>query len=222
MLRVYSVLYIERLWNNKLIPEIESRQLQSSSYSPLESCLVDNSVPGSSKTIKTIEIQKPNSVTDESANLQDEISQEVFSVDKEEGNYKSEPIETVDIIIESNSGDKTVNPSDSNKEEKSEVISLAIETDTTESQKIEEEEEALTAMNHATSLSSSSSTGPPLTPSSMHSIEDNQESSNSNNKPRTTSLIRRETSKFNERRRSLTKKLKRALTVKMTNKRNSV
>lgn len=75
----------------------------------------------------------------------------------------------------------------------------------------------------AASLSSaSSSLVPPATPDSVHSMKNEKSSSTS---PRTTSLIRRETTKLNDRRRSLTKKLKKALSVKTsgaTNKRNSV
>lgn len=74
------------------------------------------------------------------------------------------------------------------------------------------------ADHHPTSISSSSSILPPLTPSSVHSIGAND----AFEKPRTTSLIRRETQKINDRRKSLTKKIKRVLTVKSENKRNSV
>ncbi len=74
------------------------------------------------------------------------------------------------------------------------------------------------ADHHPTSISSSSSIVPPLTPSSVHSIGGND----AFEKPRTTSLIRRETQKINDRRKSLTKKIKRVLTVKSENKRNSV
>lgn len=74
----------------------------------------------------------------------------------------------------------------------------------------------------ATSLSSnSSSLVPPATPDSIHSLKNEKTSGTS---PRTTSLIRRETTKLNDRRRSLTKKLKKALSVKTSGatKRNSV
>lgn len=74
----------------------------------------------------------------------------------------------------------------------------------------------------ATSLSSnSSSLVPPATPDSIHSLKHEKSSGTS---PRTTSLIRRETTKLNDRRRSLTKKLKKALSVKTSGatKRNSV
>ena len=73
--------------------------------------------------------------------------------------------------------------------------------------------------DHPTSISSSSSILPPLTPSSVYSAGVANDASE---KPKTTSLIRRDTQKMNDRRKSLTKKFKRALTVKSENKRKSV
>jgi hypothetical protein len=105
------------------------------------------------------------------------------------------------------------------------VNSLAIDTKRTQTEEEEEEEEdfsATAAVDHPTSLSSSSSIVPPLTPSSIHSVHNHSDFTDYQKRPRTTSLIRRETTKFNDRRKSLTKKLKRALTVKTENKRNSV
>lgn len=107
------------------------------------------------------------------------------------------------------------------------VNSLAIDTKQIHPQDQTEEEEfsaSAAAADHPTSLSSSSSIVPPLTPSSIHSVHNHSDFADQNyqKRPRTTSLIRRETNKFNDRRKSLTKKLKRALTVKTENKRNSV
>ena len=73
--------------------------------------------------------------------------------------------------------------------------------------------------DHLTSISSSSSILPPLTPSSVYSAGI---INNASEKPKSTSLIRRETQKINDRRKSLTKKIKRVLTVKSENKRKSV
>lgn len=71
----------------------------------------------------------------------------------------------------------------------------------------------------ATSLSSGSSIVPPSTPGSITHSTNNEKYAT----PKTTSLLRRETNKFNDRRKSLTKKLKKALAVKSSgpSKRNN-
>lgn len=104
------------------------------------------------------------------------------------------------------------------------VSRLAIDTKQNHSQDQTEEFTASTATDHPTSISSSSSIVPPLTPSSVHSVHNNSDITEQTpqKRPRNTSLIRRETHKFNDRRKSLTLKLKRALTVKAENKRDSV
>ncbi|KAI8390343.1 hypothetical protein BD560DRAFT_485898 [Blakeslea trispora] len=91
--------------------------------------------------------------------------------------------------------------------------------------------------DHSTSVSTTSSILSPLTPTSVQSsgfhspsqvLEDIEFEKKVQALPppqprkRTTSLFKRETDKINDKRKSLTKKLKRALTVKAENKRYSV
>jgi hypothetical protein len=102
------------------------------------------------------------------------------------------------------------------EEQDEEVVkSLGIEN---ESSIIEEEEEH---NQIATSVSSASSIVPPSTPPSISTFNMNEKLSSQPPSPRATSLLRRETTKLNDRRKSLTKKFKRVL-VRNNSKRLSV
>ena len=92
------------------------------------------------------------------------------------------------------------------------------EVNITDSPLLEDGEEPTSAAIVATSFSSTiSSILPPATPTSIHSNSNNDKS------PTRQSLLRRETTKLNQKRKSLTKKLKQAIKNNgTTNKRNSV
>ncbi|KAI8061509.1 uncharacterized protein B0P05DRAFT_574633 [Gilbertella persicaria] len=171
--------------------------------------------------------------------------QEVEPIEKAASIKEAESLHEIESIKEVES----VKEVESIKEEEEEkvVSSLAIDTkqhyqiNTILESPIEEEDlfSASAAADHSTSISSSSSILSPLTPSSVHSsgflspalvLQEEEEAFEKKvqalpppqPRKRTTSLFRRETDKLNDRRKSLTKKLKRALTVKSENKRYSV
>lgn len=247
MLRVYSILYIEKLWNPspttttilRQVPSTPSSvHITSTSLVEQEEAIVDEEqeevlhVSPSRQITEQPEEEVEVEHEEEPAGNDNEfgvVSMEVIS-EEEEPLQTQEP-EQEQVREVDGEGSKLDNRRDSKVSvdvsqaiaDEDVVKSLTIDTQRKKPEshiEIEELFEEPAAI--ATSLSSnSSSLVPPATPDSIHSLKNEKTSGTS---PRTTSLIRRETTKLNDRRRSLTKKLKKALSVKTSGatKRNSV
>lgn len=248
MLRVYSILYIEKLWNpspttTTLLRQVPSTpssvHITSTSLVEQEEAIVDEEqeevlhVSPSRQITEQPEEEVEVEHEEEPAGNDNEfgvVSMEVISEEEEEPLQTQEP-EQEQVREVDGEGSKLDNRRDSKVSvdvsqaiaDEDVVKSLTIDTQRKKPEshiEIEELFEEPAAI--ATSLSSnSSSLVPPATPDSIHSLKNEKTSGTS---PRTTSLIRRETTKLNDRRRSLTKKLKKALSVKTSGatKRNSV
>ncbi|GAN03287.1 hypothetical protein MAM1_0037d02739 [Mucor ambiguus] len=246
MLRVYSVLYIERLWNDDPTVSHQKHLIQSSNSSTHSQIVVTDAY-----TTRDIQANESAAVA-HVPNDHDEQEQEDYQESPEEAPFEAAPtfiqipestLEQDTEMIDSKIDSETSVDSAVPQQPQEHIInSLAIDTNNLQDYsssssaavdaqaKAQAEAMSITttmpvaavversADQHPTSISSSSSILPPLTPSSIHSIGGND----AFEKPRTTSLIRRETQKINDRRKSLTKKIKRVLTVKSENKRNSV
>ncbi|KAI9248139.1 hypothetical protein EDC94DRAFT_625235 [Helicostylum pulchrum] len=230
MLRVYSIIYIEKLWNTNPSPIL--KDVASSHHSSTSSLQVAEC----SREIVQLEQEEE----------EEEEEEEEQDIRSQFATYIMETATTETTSILNSSSDVDDEEEESRKDSKLSVQALPEQNEQTvkdlgikieeeqvkkeyvESPKeyqsstfkseleLEDEEEAAVA----TSLSSTSSIVPPSTPPSIITSTNYEKYSS----PRTTSLLRRETTKLNDRRKSLTQKLKRALTVKSsaTNKRNSL
>ncbi|KAK4517654.1 alpha-1,4-glucan branching enzyme [Mucor velutinosus] len=251
MLRVYSVLYIERLWNDEPAVSHQKHLIRSSNSSTHSQIIVtdayttrgiqaDDGAATAHEQNDDEDEQGDNQESPEEAPLQAAPTlvqiPEATPADAEMVDGKLDSETSVDSAVPQQPQEHIINslaidtnnlqdyPSsssssstaaaaaaDAQAKAQAEVMSITTTIPVTAV--------AERSADHApTSISSSSSILPPLTPSSVHSIGGND----AFEKPRTTSLIRRETQKINDRRKSLTKKIKRVLTVKSENKRNSV
>ncbi|KAL9538891.1 hypothetical protein MBANPS3_010606 [Mucor bainieri] len=250
MLRVYSVLYIERLWNDDPAVSHQKHFIQSSNSSTHSQIIVtdthttrDIQANEEAAAVAVAHVQNDDDSEQEEAAYQEspeeaplqaaptfiQIPESTPEEDTEMVDSKIDNETSVDSAVPQQPQEHIINSlaiDTNNFQDYSSSTSVAVDAQA----KAQAEAMSITttmpvaavversADHHPTSISSSSSILPPLTPSSVHSIGGND----AFEKPRTTSLIRRETQKINDRRKSLTKKIKRALTVKSENKRNSV
>ncbi|EPB92679.1 hypothetical protein HMPREF1544_00408 [Mucor circinelloides 1006PhL] len=240
MLRVYSVLYIERLWSDDPTVSSQKNLIQSSNSSTHSQIIVTDAY--ATRDIQADDIADVASVQNSDEEQEDHQESPEEAPSQDSPTFVQVPetaLEETEMLDSKVDSETSVDSTVPQQPQEHIVNSLAIDTNNLQNHssssaavdaQAEAQAEAMSitttpvavaersADHHPTSISSSSSILPPLTPSSVHSIGAND----AFEKPRTTSLIRRETQKINDRRKSLTKKLKRVLTVKSENKRNSV
>ncbi|KAI8642792.1 hypothetical protein BD408DRAFT_482501 [Parasitella parasitica] len=246
MLRVYSVLYIERLWNGDAAVSQNKHLIHSSNSSTHSQIIVTDAY--ASREIEADGQEQEEGVfqeTPEEALLQEQepladsgagSDAAAAASQLAKNDITEEEAEIMDGKIDSES--MLVDSAVSQRQEEYIIGSLTIDTNNLQGFSAAQAKAQAEAMSTTeeltttpaavteksadlpTSISSSSSILPPLTPSSIHSI--GVSATEAPEKPRTTSLIRRETQKLNDRRKSFTKKMKRVLTVKSDSKRNSV
>ncbi|KAI7892295.1 uncharacterized protein EV154DRAFT_601816 [Mucor mucedo] len=261
MLRVYSILYIEKLWTVGASPALKGVESSHSSIMEVEIPVPVEELSVEQMSVEQMSVEEisifENEIIESPVHLdgvpeeeeeeedrqdeEDEEEEEEAKKDKEEienkfGGYTLESMETEQVT----SSNEEEQVQDTRRHSKVTFEEPTHDEHIVRSLDIKPEDEHHAAIFESTiseeydvsshdeeevadaSLSSnSSSIVPPHTPIST------QTSANSTDKPtspRTTSLLRRETTKLNSRRKSLTNKLKRVLTVKSgaTNKRNSV
>ncbi|CEP10160.1 hypothetical protein [Parasitella parasitica] len=260
MLRVYSVLYIERLWNsddtvsqNKhlihssnssthsqiiVTDAYASREIEANEHeqergvhqeNPQEARLqeqepladtgadTDAAAAAASAAAASVASQTAanNTTVEETEMLGDKINDEsTMLVDSAVPQQRQNEYIINSLAIDTNNLQDFSAAAAAQAKAQAEAMSITEELTTTPAAVTEK------SADLPTSISSSSSILPPLTPSSVHSI--GASGAEVPEKPRTTSLIRRETQKLNDKRKSFTKKMKRVLTVKSDSKRNSV
>ncbi|KAI8876999.1 hypothetical protein K501DRAFT_337717 [Backusella circina FSU 941] len=187
MLRVYSILYIERLWNEK--------QQHEDTLPSIESVLDNKNDTREVIDQESTQQQQLLPVEEEAI---EEVEEEVRENEAEGSNTNNNDFTVEEIVIETDLNDL--------QEQEEKPLPPSVQEQAVESLKIDTHKQK--EGDSRESLSSESSIPSPLpkTPTSNYSLN-----SPTNSHRKTTSLIRRETTKLNDKRRSLTNKLKKAL-----------